>query len=151
MMRELFTISEDDVAAGLGVTREAVRELRTEHLYENEDFGVVKRQIMLSEAGVQKIREFLQKNAPPGARRGDLALPKGNTPPAEKKRAAAIVSRIFPKNKGFLEAMLDLDAITVRVRCNENFLPGMELEGLLPAGGRLYDYTGRLPRRKGVW
>lgn len=148
---EAWKFAEGDVAEVLGIPREAVRELRSKHLYENEDYGVVGREIRYSQDGIRGLAAVLKKNAPDGVRAGDLA--PAIHPAAGPAADSARVARIYPTNPQYLEAVMGGKTVTVKVRDNFHFLPGM----ILPAGNlarrneRLFDFCGRLPRARGRW
>ncbi len=154
---ELFDVSEEDVAAKLGVPREAVREMRVENLYQEEDWELVGGEVRYSESGMTKLGDILKKNAPGRVRRGDLALGRVGHGAGEKNAATgildAVVTRVFKTNPGFMEAELGGQVVTVRVRSNLNFLEGMIIPSreLLMKNTRLFDFVGRLPRQRGRW
>ena len=72
------------------------------------------------------------------------------TTPPLKVRARIV--KVFATNPRFLHATGEKGAacITVRVRDNVNFLPGMEMDVTAGAGG-VWDYVGPLPRARGRW
>jgi len=65
----------------------------------------------------------------------------------------AVVTRIYPKNRMFLEARLGGQTINVRVRSNEHFVEGMQIESryLARVNERVFDFVGRCPRARGRW
>ena len=157
MKTSLFKITEADVAARLGLTREDMRELRVEHLYQDEDWVKIGREIHYSEDGIEKLRQILKKNAPDGVKLGDIApmstKAAPEAPDAPMVILDAVVTKIYPKNPQFLEALLGGQPITVRVNNNANFLPGMIIQSRQLAMKRpqLFDFIGRCPRARGRW
>ncbi|MDD8013338.1 MAG: hypothetical protein PHX05_07665 [Acidobacteriota bacterium] len=128
-----------------------MRRIRSESDLTHEDYGVERRQIRYSEAGLQKIGALLAKN---NAKEASAIMGSAFAAPAKKDEPKpAVVKTVYVKNTRFLEAMMGDTLIVVRVRVNKFFLPGMELgpAGLVHAGGNMWDYVGRLPRARGVW
>jgi hypothetical protein len=159
MRTVLFNIKEETVAARLGLTREAVRELR-EHLTAEEDYATVGREIAYTEDGIKKIREVIKKNAPSGVKIGDVALLKVTQPAAGPDAATvildAVVTNVYVHNKLHMEALLGGQTILIRLdrtHGNVNFLPGMVIESrqLIMRNLRLFDFVGRYPRSRGKW
>jgi len=168
MRTALFNIAEVEVAKRLGLTRENMRDLRVEHLYQDEDWAKIGREIHYSEDGIEKLRQILKKNAPDGVKLGDIAIlstkvappfaqgVSGGRPEAPDAPGVildAVVTKIYQKNPQFLEALLGGQPITVRVNNNANFLPGMVIQSrqLAMKNPRLFDFIGRCPRVRGRW
>jgi len=157
MNKAQFNVKEEDVANRLGIKRDQVRELRADNLFQDEDFGKVGREICYTEAALNKIREILKKTAPAGVKLGDLAPMKALTPPppgnAPTVILEAVVTRIYPDNPKYMEALLGGQTITIHVNKNTNFLPGMVIESrrLRMKNPRVFDFDGRCPRARGRW
>lgn len=157
-----YKTSEAELSKKLGLTREAVREMRIMHLAQGDDWMKLGREIHYSDAGVKKLIKTIKKNAPDGANYCDLTLPKIKAEPPMGVYLAdlpdgpvldAIVVRIYEKNPHYLEAKLGSRDIQVRVRNNQNFVAGMVIESrqLVMANERVFDYIGRCPRVRGRW
>lgn len=169
-----FTVREKDLAAGLlpgEVMLARVQKLRAENLKEGHDFVKVGKVICYSTAGVEKLAELIRLDAGsqvngtdgthgtndkdgPGA---GVALPAGQElmegvlAVLPKKRVRVV--KVFATNPQYLHAMT-VDGkdglLTVRVRDNRHFLPGMEMDVMKSVGG-VWDYVGHLPRARGRW
>jgi hypothetical protein len=158
-------ISEADFAAGLmgGATvRDTVRALRKAHLYEGDDFKVVKKEVMLSPEGSKKLLAMLDlKNGPACHQEATSAAPTPDTGPSAllardgQAGGPATVKRVWPKNPHYLLASMDGNDVTVYCRETKNFVSGMEIPRgqLHPRTGccLLFDFTGRCPRGRGRW
>lgn len=157
MRTGLFKVTEIDVAKRLGLSREAVRELRVEHLYQEEDFSKVGREICYAEDGVEKLRKFLKRTAPTGITLGDIAPMQVKTPEMAVDKPEvildAVVVKIYPHNPQYMEALLGGQPVTVRVRDNGNFIPKMVIQSrqLAMRNPKLFDFIGRCPRGRGRW
>lgn len=166
----LFNVSETEVAQRLGLTRENVRELRVEHLYQDEDFAKIGREIHYADDGIEKLRQIIKKNAPDGVRTGDLGMPRVKDPSASLKASGvpmgvyladrkgegildAVVTKTYPQNPQYMEALFGDRPITVHVKNNTNFIPGMVIESrqLVMKNERVFDFIGRCPRTRGKW
>lgn len=152
-----FKVKEGEVAERLGVSREEVRAWRVENLYQDEDFGKVGREICWSEGGIEKMRKTIKKTAPAGVTLGDLAPMKvvdgGGGPDAPTVILDAVVTRIYPKNPKYMEALLGGQQVTVCVNSNVNFIEGMIIPSrqLAMRNQRVFDFIGRCPRGRGRW
>ena len=157
MTQQAFKIAEADVVERLGLTREDMRDLRVEHLYQDEDWVKIGRGIHYSEDGIEKLRQILKKNAPDGVKLGDIAIlstkAAPDVPDAPTVILDAVVTKIYRKNPQFLEALLGGQPITVRVNNNANFIPGMVMQSrqLAMKKPQLFDFIGRCPRARGRW
>jgi hypothetical protein len=170
----LCNISENEAAKKLGLTRNEVRELRMEHLYQDEDFARVGREIQYTDAGIEKLRQIIKKNAPAGVRSGDLGMLEEKPLPAapnalqgkssaevgvyladrkEETILDAVVTRVYPTNRQYMEALLGDLPIVIHVRSNVNFVVGMVIESrrLVMKNTRVFDFIGRYPRARGRW
>jgi hypothetical protein len=155
------------VAGALGLTGDAVRRLRASELYLDEDFAKVGREIRYSAGAIEKLRRVLKENAPQGVRLGDVAvkvpeaaagsLSNGAQAMQEASDAAgevdAVVTKVYPHNQKWMEALLGDLPIVIHVRSNVNFTVGMIIESrrLLVKNERVFDFVGRCPRARGRW
>jgi hypothetical protein len=154
-----FNLTEEDVATALGLTREAVRQLRADELYLDEDFinEVGGRGICYAPSAIEKLRLILKESAAPGAKLGDIAILNVSPAAASSDQPTvildAVVTKIYPHNPHFLEALLGGQTITVRVNNNANFIPEMIIpsKNLSMKNPRQYDFIGRCPRGRGTW
>jgi hypothetical protein len=169
-----FTVKERDLAAGLlpgEAMLEQIRKLRDSTLVEGEDFVKNGREVLYSVAGVEHLAELLRVEESPAkngrdagegkdrdeAPAGNQALPQaqelmeGVLAVLPKKKVRVV--KVFATNPQYLHGMT-MDGkdglLTVRVRSNKNFLPGMEVDVLRGMGG-VWDYCGPLPRARGRW
>lgn len=153
-----FKLTEETVADALGLTREAVRQLRADELFIDEDFiDDGGRGIFYATSAIEKLRLVLKKSAAPGAKLGDIAIlniiPAAAASDNPTVILDAVVTKIYPHNLHFLEALLGGQPITVRVNSNANFIPEMVIpsRNLSMKNPRLYDFIGRCPRGRGTW
>ena len=154
----VFNLTEEDVADALGLTRETVRQLRADELYIDEDFiNENSRGICYAETAIEKLRLILKESAAPGAKLGDFAILNIIPAAAAGDKATvvldAVVTKIYPHNPHYLEALLGGQTITVRVNNNANFIPEMVIpsKNLSMKNPRQYDFIGRCPRGRGTW
>ena len=172
---------ESVVANRRGVSRERVRELRVAHLREGEDWVMQGTAVVLSAQGLARMQDLLRvaashalvESEPAVATDGALAAtgPEVIGVVAEAMafsdrghllvaadRCRVRVSELARNEKVVMAVRVEGEAapgeparLLVRVRSNEFFMPGMEME-VVPVDGRgCFQYLGRLPRRKGVW
>jgi hypothetical protein len=152
-----YPVKEEDLARALGLTRDTVRQLRGELLQHIEDFEKIGREIRYSEGAVKKLRWTLKKHGSPGARLGDLAVLNVIPQDGESEKPTVVldakVTTIYKQNPKYMEAILGGQTVTVRVKKNTNFVPGMTIKGdrLKQENARLYDFIGRCPRARGRW
>ncbi|MFA5169009.1 MAG: hypothetical protein WC530_10830 [Candidatus Omnitrophota bacterium] len=152
-----FNVKEGEVAKRLGISRDEARDLRAENLYQDEDFGKVGREVCWTEGAIEKVRKFIKKTAAAGVTLGDLAPMKvvggGNNLDAPTVILDAVISKIYPNNPKYMEALLGGQLITVCVNSNVNFLPGMIIPSrqLAMRNQRVFDFIGRCPRGRGRW
>lgn len=139
---------ETRTADALGVPRVRIRALRQKHLKASEDFTRRGNSIVLTVAGVEKMTKLVKAES--AAIKAERAKDMPSGPP---ERLKLVVQRI-PANPRLLLCLKPDDKTQrqylVRVRTNENFTPKMELEAV-NGGQNLWQFTGRLPRRKGRW
>lgn len=154
---------ETRVADSLGVSRERLRLLREEHMTENTHFIRRRNAVVLTETGMELLNTLLpiaaqvaDQPAPaevpveksPGAT--PFAAPHGPAP-----RVSVRVVKVPPNPRLLFCVASEIEAGTsaqflVRVKTNENFMAGMVME-VISAGEGVWQYVGRLPRRKGRW
>lgn len=151
-MKTEYPYTENQVSAALGVTRERVAELRKACLFVDTDVQVRRKQILYSQAAIGKLVQALgglPKEAPAEAAR----LIEKKTAPVAAPLLDAVVTRVYGRNRQYLEASLGGRPIVVRVRSNERFVEGMTIESraLVMVNDRVFDFVGRLPRARGVW
>lgn len=151
-----FTVREQDLAESLlpGPSMSyRIQELRRKMLHAGQDFIKRGNAVLYSAAGVERLAELLRGEA--------ISKKDGDREKREIVEAAVMelprlrvrVTRIFPTNPRYLhaEAMDKTNlSVTVRVRDNRNFMPGMKLDVLRSLGG-VWDYVGYLPRARGRW
>jgi hypothetical protein len=136
-----FAINEDRLAKDIGIARKLLAELRKKAV-RGIDYDVVDRKITYSKDGALKMAKLC------GVK---------DVSPAEVEKTIpgkpAIITQVYVKNKKYMEAEKDGHKITIRVRENTRFIPGMEIEAgkLVLASGTLWDFIGRLPRARGTW
>ena len=158
-----FNLTEEDVAAALGLTRDAVRQLRADELYLDEDFinEVGGRGICYAPSAIEKLRLILKESAAPGAKLGDIAILDVSPAAAAGDQPTvildAVVTTVFIANPHYIEALLGGQTITIFVgrdhKANANFIKGMTISAdhLSKRNPRLYDFIGRRPRTRGTW
>jgi hypothetical protein len=169
-----FTVREVNLAAGLlpgKAMLATVQRLREESLTVGQDYIKNGRSVLYSAAGVERMAALMRRSVGAGADggyedKGQMApgapeVSQGLQPSQElmeqvlevlPKRSVRVV-KIFAANPHYLHAVTsDEKAIllTVRVRDNRNFMPGMEMEVLKSVGG-VWDFVGHLPRSRGRW
>ena len=163
---------EKHCAEAFGVSRPKMRLLRKEHLVPDADWRMRENTVCLTDAGLKKIEGVLGGklvNDPATANGGAAARPlapplrcnlmvtaKPRHRKTQPQRHVLVCRECRPDQvqitswqlPGFA-AQLGVER-TVRVRDNENFLPGMVLEAV-SSGPGCWQYAGRLPRRPGRW
>ena len=150
---ELFW--ESKVAESLGVARERIAALRAERLTEGPHFRSVRNAVVLTASGLEIIASALRPDSSPSpglASPAPAAVGMQDGPPA---RVLMVVRRVPPNIRLLLASILpekldDRTERVVRVKDNRLFMPGMMLNAI-DCGQNLYQFTGRLPRRKGRW
>jgi hypothetical protein len=155
---------ERDFAEALGLREEHIRSLRKAHLTYNTHWLKEGRDIVLTEAGVEKIRAVLELEKTPekkdGAAGAAVALGAGQT--ASDAGSAVVTLWVVskPQNPRVLwcsdvEPTLWVEKkppalLTVRVRSSENFRPRMALRARpCPVRPNTFDLEGRCPRFPG--
>lgn len=174
-----FPHLEETLPASLGISREALRELREKHLVDGTDWILKKKRVRLSEAGLAKLRQVLQlpsatvpaseveqqiagglppeKSAPPGGN----APAGGDTPPLQP---GVIVLHVWQtvRNNRILEAFkpgtdpaVRSNILRVRVRDSKNFIRSVHGKPMAVRARHLqadlYELVGACPRRKGIY
>lgn len=148
---------ESRVAAWLGVARKRVTAMRRRALKEGVDWIVHEQDIVYTEAGIQKLRNFLRNagavTAPDKpAESTEPVTDETPAPVGPPKRAKATVVRIYPNNR--LMQVLpegEKSPVLCKVRDNQNFMPRMVLEVVHDPRAEMWQHVGRLPRRRGKW
>jgi len=150
---------EQDVAATLlpGETlRERLMDVRAKYLKEGRDYvALPQRGVMYSKDGVKALAQALRLDE---GNEGGVGASDGSgaavamiqaIPDVILKKEVRVV-KVFLGNRRYLHAEDDKGTLlTVRVRDNELFLPGMEMEVL--KDGAVWDYVGPMPRARGRW
>lgn len=144
---------ESRVAESLGVARKIVAKLRAKELTAGEHYRKDKNNWVLTPAGLARLKELLAAQAGTATAKGDPATATETPPPGPPPRKQMIVFRL-PMNAKLMWCHAKGDAarrqVLVRVHDNRNFMPGMEFEAI-SSGENAWQYTGRLPRRRGRW
>lgn len=159
-----FTHWESKVAGRLGLSRDTMRALRTEHLVYLADWETISGRICLTDDAVGKIAAVLR--LPPV----DAAPPISNaeTEKSAPSEATGTTTRLLVwnakmKNRRIIEAYavgtnpsLRQNILRVRVKNADNFLrvgydgKPMELP-VVHVQADLYELVGPCPRKKGRW
>lgn len=152
---------ETRVADSLGVSRDRLRLLREEHMKENTHFIMRRNAVVLTESGMELVKKILidptltanaSKVLP---HKPVLAVAPFNPPTGPAPRQSVRVAKVPPNPRLLFCVPEDGGATStaqflVRVKTNENFMAGMTME-VISAGDGVWQYVGRLPRRKGRW
>lgn len=140
-----FTVPESDLARELGLTKEAMRDLRKKHLAGGEFALDRKGRMCFTPAAADRLRAVLgvsEKKGPGGPTLVD----------ADATGPVTLYVKAKPMNRRIVLACSDQalegEEVRVRVRSNENFIKGMEIHALHDAG-TLYTLVGRCPRTRG--
>lgn len=176
---QAFPHLEETLPATLGISREALRELREKHLTDGTDWILKKKRVRLSDVGLAKLRQVLQlpsvpvppseveqKNAaglPPEKTGGPggNAPAGGDTPPLQPGVVVLHVwqtvrnGRILEAFKPGTDPAVRANILRVRVRDSKNFIRSvhgkpMELR-VRHLQADLYELVGACPRRKGIY
>ena len=134
---------EQRVADSLGVARQIIVRLRKKYLKAGEHFEKRQNAVVLTIAGLARITQLVKAESPPTP----------DVPAGPRPRAVLVVFRLAPNVKMMWCHRQDdqnKKQLLVRVSDNRNFMAGMEFEAV-EGGENLWQYTGRLPRRKGRW
>ena len=145
---------EGRVAAEFGVSRPKISALRRKHLQLGAEWTMDGNAVVLTAAGLARMKDLLKA-------RGVTALPPKDAPELKEtplagppERLKVAVARLCPNKKLMMCRRVadgpDAVALLVRVKENLNFMPGMLLE-VVNTGPNAWQFTGRLPRRKGRW
>ena len=146
---ELFW--EVKVAESMGVARERIAALRAEHLTEGPHFRSVRNAVVLTASGLELIVAALNPRSAPAPADKSPQTQAAACPDGPPERVAMVVRRVPPNIRLLLASKLDdRTERVVRVRDNRLFMPGMMLTAI-DCGQNLFQFTGRLPRRKGRW
>lgn len=168
-----FTIAQPQLAAMLGISIEEARTRRQKFLAEGEDWIRDGNRVLISDAGLKKIRASLTLPALAEAAKKTAAvephpeqktprrvilLPDSPPPPPGPADVKELVVYRTVLNGSILEAHRAgtdpadrRNIMRVRVRSSENFTRGMVLAVRLVQAPDFYEFTGRLPRWKGKY
>lgn len=145
---------EVNVARELGVARPVVSKLRRRHLLEGEHWSMRGNAVVLTASGLARIKDLLLARGLTAAARPtppeSKETPKAGPPERVKMRVARLCPNVRLLVCQSIADGPDAVARLVRVKENVNFMPGMVLEAV-SAGANLWQFTGRMPRRKGRW
>lgn len=139
------------VAESLGITVKRLAVFRKKNLVTPEHFVMEGNAPLLTAAGVARVKELLAAEATPPPAAIEPATAKETIPAGPPRRAKMVVQRVPPNKRLLLCARTDdpkKAQVLVRISTNENFMPGMTFEAV-EGWNNLWQYTGRLPRRKG--
>jgi hypothetical protein len=149
---------ENRVADSLGVSRDRLRQFRKDHMTENVHYIRRGNAVVLTETGMrlpsyEKITAEPAPLAPspfPAVEVAPFAPPAGPAPRIEVRvvKVPPNPRLLFCVPAGPIVATAA--QCLVRVKTNENFMAGMSFE-VISAGEGIWQYIGRLPRRKGRW
>lgn len=160
----ITTLLERDFAQALGLREEHIRALRKAHLTEGLHWKKEGRDIVMTEAGQEKIRAVLELEKTAEKKDGAAGSPgalgdgQGVSDPVPAVVTLWVVSK--PQNPrvvwccdvdpAFWAEKKPAGALTVRVRSSENFRPRMALKAR-PCSERpnTFDLEGRCPRFPG--
>jgi hypothetical protein len=152
-----FTVKEQVVAESLlpgPKMRNRIAEVRDTLLVAGQDFVKKGKDVLYSAGGVERLADLLRGEAMPKKDAADEKRAAIEAAMEELPRARVKVTRVFATNTKFLHAEMvgvtTNTSVTVRVRENKNFMPGMEMDVLRGVGG-VWDYVGYLPRARGRW
>lgn len=123
---------EVDAATHFGVNRRVLREHRKE-LAEGEDWTMEENAVTYTPTGLERLQ-------------GLLCLGEVSPPPLEE---LTVVNRARNPRLVFARRA-NGDLVRLRVRSNENFLPGMRAQGQHEAAD-VWTLAQRLPRWRGRW
>jgi len=174
---EEYVYAEWLLADALGLRRDVLREAREECLEQGTDWDVAQRQVAYREAALPRLLEALGVDLPKKRARapGGLTLEKlrrqalirnreGEVRPGQEKRMLVVDEQSArSRNRHILFGRLRGDqeqgglpdvavsgVLRVLVRDSERFVTGMEME-CLHRQEDLWEYVGRMPRRRGRW
>lgn len=138
---------EEELAAQLGVSRDALREVRSKVLTEGPDWVKQGREVVLRPAGVVKVHAALGHRSV--AEAPDPKAPEGPAAPLQASAVEVLRVHSIPRNKRLLLAVNGAGAVLrVRVKDSGKFTRGMEVSAVR-CRGDLYEHVGRLPRYRG--
>lgn len=146
---ELFW--EAKVAESMGVARERIAALRAERLTEGQHFRIVRNAVVLTASGLEIVVTALKPGRSPSPADESPVAQAAGVPDGPPARVSMTVRRVPANIRLLLCSILnDRTERVVRVKDNRLFMPGMNLTAL-DCGQNLFQFTGRLPRRKGRW
>jgi hypothetical protein len=153
----VFAHDEELLAEALGVTRERLRNVRTELLTEGKDWAMVDRRVMLCSKAAEAVTRALESKDAALAGEDGCVHPEDVQKALEKsdreKNApaeATLVIRRITRNTQYVYCLLEGVEQAVRVGNAELFLPGMSIPAR-HVKGWLWELVGRMPRAKGRW
>lgn len=140
--------SEAQVAKALGLSRNVIKQLRQRHLDPETDCLRKGKggSFQLTQSGYEKIIRQVDQE------RASAAVAEVETLAAAPQKIEVTVIRTVRNPHLLVCARIDSPEIPdtlVRVRSNEHFMPGMRME--VSPSGTMWQYTGRLPKRRGKW
>lgn len=136
---------ESKVAKTLGLARDRIRELREQHLEEGADWRTRGNAVVLTARGLEKITALAQGETPAAP-----APVKAGPPEVARLVVARLCGNHRLLHARRRDAGPEAVALLVRVKTNEHFMAGMEFDAIA-CGDGTFQFTGRLPRRKGRW
>jgi hypothetical protein len=149
---------EDRVAAWLGIARKRILSIRRRALTEGPDWTVRDWQVVYTRDGIEKLRNLLADLRVSTSQDGpsqEKAEPPAPSGPPEHEKAKVV--RIYA-NSRLMQAMTTPSdpekkpaLVMVRVRDNKHFMQGMIIDVVHDARSEHWQFSGRLPRRRGKW
>lgn len=145
--RAAFSIFEAEAAVELGISRETMREKRTELMTEGQDWIQDGRDIKITPGALAALKDVLSDTLTPEEKK---AADEAPTTQGEVKTFT--VSRVTRNPKIILAKKEGGEEVRVRVKNNRNFLPGMEVRARQDlAYDDVFVLEGRCPRYRGRW
>ena len=149
MSESEHTVVEADLARELGLSKEAIRELRKQHLLAGE-FELGRTGTCLTPAAADRLR--LACGSPEKKEAENFEKKGGPDLAGDLRPVVTLYVKRCPVNRKIVEACLkaDLtgDVVRVRVNTNVNFIPRMEMKARREAWS-MYVLVGRCPRYRG--
>ncbi|HEY0548165.1 MAG TPA: hypothetical protein VGF13_01110 [Verrucomicrobiae bacterium] len=170
-----FTHRESAVAGRLGLSRDAVRELRNRHLREGEHFAHQHRRIELSDEAVTILAQACRTDCPPpGSAEPEPGVPRAVTegpglnkrtligwPDAAGEQGKEVKLKAWNSPEGNQQILIAylpgtdprnrFNQVRVRVTSNRHFVKHMEVPARLISLPDLYECTRPAPRERGRW
>jgi hypothetical protein len=142
--------TEAILAAELGLSRLAIARVRRRSFIEGVHWVKKEKSVRWTVAGIEGLKKNLGAFSPPGQENGQQEA-------AESLGEVVLltISQVPKINRRILCARLKKGAqneVRVRVKENQNFLPGMEIRARRdPLYQDVYNLEGRTPRYRGRW